>query len=65
MPKSPKDTDPQAEPVKEHLHDDTKRPVKAPVGGLPPNIAADFPTRGSKNFGQLTGKGRNFRHQGR
>jgi len=68
MPNTPKDPHdaPAADgPAAEHLHDDTKRPVKAPVGGLPPNIAADFPTRGGKNFGQLKGKGRNFRHQGR
>lgn len=52
-------------PTAEHLHDDTKRPVKAPIGGVPQNIANAFPSKGAKNFGQLKGKGRNFRHQGR
>lgn len=52
-------------PTAEHLHDDTKRPLKAPVGGVPQNIANAFPSKGGKNFGQLKGGQRNFRHQGR
>jgi hypothetical protein len=67
MPKKPEDGPADDKPVAEHLHDETKRPLKAPIGGIPPNIAAQFPGKGGKgNFGaQVQNKGRNFRHQGR
>ena len=67
MPKKPtgesQDTD--QEPVTQHLHDEKKRPLKAPIGGVPPNLPKQFPGKGPKNFTQNQGKGRNFRHQGR
>lgn len=71
MPKKPtngesQDTDPQqSEPVAQHLHDEQKRPLKAPVGGIPPNLPKQFPGKGPKGFNQNQAKGRNFRHQGR
>ncbi len=72
MPKKPKKADdPPAEPVQtkpaaQHLHDEEKRPLKAPVGGVPPNLPKQFPGKGPKSFGNFAqGKGRNFRHQGR
>ena len=67
MPKKPGEEPAATEdgPVAQHLHDETKRPVKAPIGGVPANIAAKFPSKGAKNFGQLKGGNRNFRHQGR
>ncbi|GAA0536157.1 hypothetical protein FHS83_003285 [Rhizomicrobium palustre] len=58
-------TAPADGPVAEHLHDDTKRPLKAKIGGVPENIANAFPNKGARNFGQLKGGQRNFRHQGR
>lgn len=55
-----------AEPIAQHLHDETKRPLKAPVGGVPQNLPKQFPGKGgSKHFNQAQNKGRNFRHQGR
>ena len=67
MPNKPTDGDTPAEPVPQHIHDETKRPLKAPIGGIPPNIAEQFPGKGGKGHfgGQLKNKGRNFRHQGR
>ncbi len=74
MPKKPKKSeakDPPAEPAKtepaaQHLHDEEKRPLKAPIGGVPPNLPKQFPGKGPKGFGNMVqGKGRNFRHQGR
>lgn len=73
MPKKPKpgkSQDPEpapAEPAAQHLHDEEKRPLKAPVGGVPPNLPKQFPGKGPKAFGNLAqaNKGRNFRHQGR
>jgi hypothetical protein len=66
MPNTHRDHDPEDAPVREHLHDDEKRPLKAPIGGIPPNIANQFPSKGGKNFGHAQpNKGRNFRHQGR
>ena len=70
MPKKPVDGETPVEPeqpVPQHLHDESKRPLKAPVGGVPPNIANQFPGKGGgKHFGgQVAAKGRNFRHQGR
>ncbi len=70
MPNKPTDGETPVEPelpVRQHLHDETKRPLKAPVGGVPPNIANQFPGKGGgKNLaGQSNGKGRSFRHQGR
>ena len=73
MPKKPKQADskeppvePQpAEPVPQHLHDESRRPLKAPPGGVPPNLPKQFPGKGPKLFQQNLGKGRNFRHQGR
>jgi|WetSurMetagenome_2_1015567.scaffolds.fasta_scaffold852352_1 hypothetical protein len=70
MPKKPTDGETPAEaelPVRQHLHDETKRPLKAPIGGVPPNIAEQFPGKGGKGHfgGQVQNKGRNFRHQGR
>lgn len=70
MPKKPTDGETPAEselPVAQHLHDETKRPLKAPIGGIPPNIAEQFPSKGGKGHfnAQSHGKGRNFRHQGR
>jgi hypothetical protein len=64
--KLPKD-EPKVEPAPQHLHDETKRPLKAPIGGVPPNIAEQFPGKGGKGHfgGQTHGGGRNFRHQGR
>lgn len=64
--KTPPD-DSAVEPVAQHLHDETKRPLKAPIGGVPPNIAEQFPGKGGKgHFGGQTRNGpRNFRHQGR
>jgi hypothetical protein len=54
------------EPATQHLHDEQRRPLKAPVGGVPPNLPKQFPGKGPKQFGNLVqGKGRNFRHQGR
>lgn len=65
--KTPPDDSP-AEPTAQHLHDETKRPLKAPISGIPPNIAEQFPGKGGK--GHFGGKShnngpRNFRHQGR
>jgi hypothetical protein len=70
MPKKPTTGETPVEPelpVAEHLHDETKRPLKAPIGGVPPNIAAQFPGKGGGKHlgGQIANKGRNFRHQGR
>lgn len=71
MPKKAKpgeSQDPEpAEPTAQHLHDEQKRPLKAPVGGVPPNLPKQFPGKGPKSFGNLAqaNKGRNFRHQGR
>ncbi len=71
MPKKPQKADPpaepaQSEPVAQHLHDEQKRPLKAPVGGIPPNLPKQFPGKGPKHFNaSAQGKGRNFRHQGR
>jgi hypothetical protein len=73
MPKKPKKTDKndppvepeQQEPVAQHLHDEQKRPLKVPVGGVPPNLPKQFPGKGPKNFAGMQGKGRMFRHQGR
>jgi hypothetical protein len=53
------------EPVAQHLHDEQKRPLKAPIGGVPPNLPKQFPGKGPKNFSQMAAKSRNFRHQGR
>jgi hypothetical protein len=53
------------EPEAQHLHDETKRPLKAPVGGVPSNLPKQFPGKGPKHFSQMSGKGRLFRHQGR
>lgn len=54
------------EPAAQHLHDETKRPIKAPIGGVPQNLPKQYPGKGLKHFaGQMQGKGRNFRHQGR
>ncbi len=54
------------EPAAQHLHDEQKRPQKAPVGGVPANLPKQFPGKGPKGFaGQVQSKGRNFRHQGR
>ena len=55
----------QQEPVAQHLHDEERRPLKVPVGGVPPNLPPQFPGKGPKNFTQVMNKGRNFRHQGR
>ena len=56
----------QTEPVAQHLHDEQKRPLKMPVGGVPSNLPKQFPGKGPKHFGgQVQNKGRNFRHQGR
>lgn len=60
----PVEPDPQ-EPVKQHLHDEERRPLKAPIGGVPPNLPKQFPGKGPKNFAGMQGKGRMFRHQGR
>ena len=72
MPNKPEDgptaDKPAADkPVAQHLHDETKRPMKAPIGGVPPNLAEHFPGKGGKgHFGGKThNSGRNFRHQGR
>ena len=73
MPKKPSKAgskeppvEPEAtEPAAQHLHDEQKRPLKAPIGGIPPNLPKQFPGKGPKNFNQNFGKGRNFRHQGR
>lgn len=67
MPNKPSDGDKPAEPVVEHLHDETKRPLKTPVGGIPSNIKDQFPGKGGRGHfnGQVQNKGRNFRHQGR
>lgn len=67
MPSKPPADETQTGPVPQHLHDETKRPLKAPVGGVPPNIAEQFPGKGGKGHfgGQTHGGGRNFRHQGR
>jgi hypothetical protein len=65
-PTKPSEADKPAEPVAQHLHDETKRPLKAPVGGVPPNIRDQFPGKGGKGqFGKTHGGPRNFRHQGR
>jgi hypothetical protein len=57
----------QTEPVAQHIHDETKHPLKAPIGGVPPNIAKQFPGKGAKHGGGFNqgAKSRNFRHQGR
>lgn len=71
MPKKPPKADPPAEPAQteptaQHLHDEQKRPLKAPIGGVPQNLPKQFPGKGPKGFGKLVqSKGRNFRHQGR
>ncbi len=70
MPKKPKSDEPaepaQTEPTAQHLHDEQKRPLKAPIGGVPSNLPKQFPGKGPKHFaGKIQGKGRNFRHQGR
>lgn len=55
----------QTKPVAQHLHDEERRPLKAPIGGVPPNLPKQFPGKGPKNFTNMQGKGRMFRHQGR
>jgi len=74
MPKKPskagsKEPPAEAEPIEpaaQHLHDEQRRPLKAPVGGVPPNLPKQFPGKGPRHFGNMVqGKGRNFRHQGR
>ncbi len=72
MPKKPKpgeSQDPEpapTEPTAQHLHDEQKRPLKAPVGGVPPNLPKQFPGKGPKHFNNMgASKSRNFRHQGR
>lgn len=71
MPKKPKkagSAEPPAEPaepVAQHLHDEQKRPLKAPVSGIPPNLPKQFPGKGAKHFNLNQAKSRNFRHQGR
>lgn len=52
------------EPAPQHLHDETKRPLKTPPAGIPPNLPRQFPGKPG-NFSQIKGGGRNFRHQGR
>lgn len=61
----PADGEKPVEP--QHLHDETKRPLKAPPGGIPPNLKDQFPGKGGKgHFGGQSHNGpRNFRHQGR
>ena len=67
MPKKPTSEEPEpVEPEAQHLHDETKRPLKAPVGGVPENLPKQFPGKGPRHFtGKVQNKGRNFRHQGR
>ena len=72
MPKKPKKAgsqEPPAEPVEpvvQHLHDEQKRPLKAPIPGVPQNLPKQFPGKGPKQFSNMSqAKGRNFRHQGR
>lgn len=66
MPSKPGETPSDTDPVVTHLHDEEKRPLKAPVGGVPANLRQKFPGKGGKHFNNLAqGKGRNFRHQGR
>jgi len=72
MPKKPKKAGEKqpvepapSEPVPQHLHDEMKRPLKAPIGGVPPNLPKQFPGKGPKNLTGMQGKGRMFRHQGR
>ena len=55
----------EQEPTAQHLHDETRKPLKAPPGGVPPNLPRQFPGKGPGNFGQVQAKGRSFRHQGR
>lgn len=61
----PEDPAPEQEPAAQHLHDETRRPLKAPPGGVPANLPRQFPGKGSGHFGQVQTKGRSFRHQGR
>lgn len=68
MPNKPGDGTPDSDqPVPQHLHDETKRPLKAPIPSVPPNLPKQFPGKGGKGHfgGQTHGASRNFRHQGR
>jgi hypothetical protein len=63
-PDEPEAPEGQPEPVPQHLHDETRRPLKAPPGGVPPNLPRQFPGKAG-HFSQIKGGNRNFRHQGR
>ena len=75
MPKKPKNAEPkkpaasQDEPVQDpapqHLHDETRKPLKAPPGGIPPNLPRHFPGKGGGHQNFVQSKNRSFRHQGR
>jgi|WetSurMetagenome_2_1015567.scaffolds.fasta_scaffold1677734_1 hypothetical protein len=69
MPKKPDtkagDTAKPDEPAAPPPHTE-KQPLKAHIGGIPPNLQQQFAGKGTKHMNSnQANKGRNFRHQGR
>jgi hypothetical protein len=65
--KGPASDGPAAETHHEtnHSEPDHTEPKPKKIGGIPPNIANQFSSKGGKKLNQIKGGSRNFRHQGR